>query len=62
MCKLNLKKLTIAGYGVDDNQQIAYVTAPFALSNSGYYDSNLECLILFEKGASFLARCAFTAG
>jgi hypothetical protein len=44
----NLKRLAIAGYGVDDNQQIVYVTVLFALSDSGYYDSNLDCLSILD--------------
>jgi len=45
---LNLKRLSIAGYGVDDAKQIVYVTVLFALSDSGYYDSKLDCLSILD--------------
>jgi len=45
---LNLKRLSIAGYGTDDNRQIVYVTVLFALSDSGYYDSDLDCLSVLD--------------
>jgi hypothetical protein len=57
---LNLRRLAIAGYGVDDNQQIVYVTVLFALSDSGYYDSNLDCLSILDvfknAGAGFFDK------
>jgi len=45
---LNLKRLVIAGYGVDDNQEIVYVTVLFALGDSGHYDSNMDCLSILD--------------
>ncbi|MCC6003747.1 MAG: hypothetical protein LM590_05335 [Thermofilum sp.] len=54
---LNLKRPSIAGYGADDNQQIVYVTVLFSLSNSGYYNPDLDCLSILDvfkaQGAGF---------
>jgi hypothetical protein len=57
---LNLKRLSIAGYGADDNRQIVYVTVLFALGDSGYYDSDLDCLSVLDvfksAGAGFFDK------
>jgi|GEM_PF-1422586 len=45
---LNLKRLSITGYGADDNRQIVYVTVLFAFSDSSYYDSDLDCLSVLD--------------
>ena len=45
---LNLKRLSIVSFGADDDRQIVYVTVLFALSDSGYYDPDLDCLSILD--------------
>ena len=45
---LKLSRFMLLDYGVDDSKQRVYVRARFSLSDSGYYDSDLDCLSVLD--------------